>query len=66
MLVYVRPSNEALLRARVPGGTGPTWVSFLLSPLTEPPPPGYDLPLLDSTLMWEIIYFPATIIYSKE
>src|SRR6185503_11935553 len=31
MLVYVRPSNEALLRARVPGARRPTWVPFLLS-----------------------------------
>ena len=37
MLVYVRPSNEALLRARVPGAHRATWVPFqsfhhLLSP----------------------------------
>ena len=28
MLVYVRPSNEALLRARVPGAQDQPWVSF--------------------------------------
>ena len=28
MLVYVRPSNEALLEGARSGSTGPTWVSF--------------------------------------